>query len=270
MRSWRAGGPGGGWRRALFGARGASSSPSRTWGPTFTLVLYSDDEAVASRASRRAFDRIKALDVALTDYDPNQRVDAALRPRRRPARRRQPGPLRRHGPGQGALGAFRGAFDPSIAPVVRLWRRARRERKLPDPELLARARAPGRRAMRSGSTRRPDDRADPARDEARPRRHRQGVRLGRGDRGLEGERGSPRPWSPARATSSSPARRPAGPAGPSPSPPGAEPKGPNPAPARTVILLPRRHLDLGRRRAVRRDRRRPLLPRHRPRPPASA
>jgi thiamine biosynthesis lipoprotein len=34
-----------------------------------------------------------------------------------------------------------GAFDVTIGPVVRLWRRARRERKLPDLELLAKARA---------------------------------------------------------------------------------------------------------------------------------
>src|SRR5262249_50295358 len=33
-----------------------------------------------------------------------------------------------------------GAFDITIAPVGRLWRRARRERKLPDPKLLAAAR----------------------------------------------------------------------------------------------------------------------------------
>jgi len=34
-----------------------------------------------------------------------------------------------------------GAFDPTIAPVGRLWRRAMRERKLPDPVKLAEARA---------------------------------------------------------------------------------------------------------------------------------
>ena len=33
-----------------------------------------------------------------------------------------------------------GAFDVTIAPVGRLWRRARRDRKLPDPALLAEAR----------------------------------------------------------------------------------------------------------------------------------
>ncbi len=33
-----------------------------------------------------------------------------------------------------------GAFDVTIAPVGRLWRRARRDRKLPDPARLAEAR----------------------------------------------------------------------------------------------------------------------------------
>src|SRR5207249_7423527 len=34
-----------------------------------------------------------------------------------------------------------GAFDATVNPVVRLWRRAQRQRRLPDPELLAKARA---------------------------------------------------------------------------------------------------------------------------------
>src|SRR5581483_5316576 len=33
-----------------------------------------------------------------------------------------------------------GAFDVTIAPVVKLWRRARRQKQLPDPKLLAEAR----------------------------------------------------------------------------------------------------------------------------------
>jgi thiamine biosynthesis lipoprotein len=34
-----------------------------------------------------------------------------------------------------------GAFDVTVGPVVRLWRRARRTHRLPDPEKLAHARA---------------------------------------------------------------------------------------------------------------------------------
>lgn len=109
-------------------------------GSAFKLVLYTNDPATARRASRLAFDRIAQLDKALSDYDPESELirlcDRAGGP---------PVPVsadlfavlerslamaRRSG----------GAFDPTIGPVVRLWRRARRERRLPDPETLAKAR----------------------------------------------------------------------------------------------------------------------------------
>jgi thiamine biosynthesis lipoprotein len=110
-------------------------------GTTFTLVLYTGDESTASGASKAAFDRIKALDQTLTDYDPNSELMK----------------LCEHAGGEPVVVSndlfeviarskalyerSEGAFDISIAPVVRLWRRARRDKKLPDPELLARARA---------------------------------------------------------------------------------------------------------------------------------
>jgi len=37
--------------------------------------------------------------------------------------------------------ASAGAFDVTVGPVVRLWRRARRDRKMPSPDLLSRARS---------------------------------------------------------------------------------------------------------------------------------
>ncbi len=104
-----------------------------------------------------AFDRIKALDATLTDYDPDSELMRLCD--------RAGGPPVAVGPDLFAVLARAkelydrsgGAFDPSIAPVVRLWRRARRERKLPDPALLAQARAlvggrrdparPGRRTV---------------------------------------------------------------------------------------------------------------------------
>ena len=109
-------------------------------GTEFTLVLYSADPALANRASRLAFDRIAALDATLTDYEPTSElmrlVDRAGGP-----------PVAVSADLFAVLERSRdlydrsgGAFDPSIAPVGRLWRRARRERKLPDPDLLAKAR----------------------------------------------------------------------------------------------------------------------------------
>jgi thiamine biosynthesis lipoprotein len=107
----------------------------------FKIVLYSTDAASASRASRSAYDRIAALDAILSDYDPESELSRLSRAAGGP-----PVPVsadlfdvldrsRRMYERSG------GAFDVTIAPVGRLWRRARRDRKLPDPALLAQARA---------------------------------------------------------------------------------------------------------------------------------
>jgi thiamine biosynthesis lipoprotein len=110
-------------------------------GTAFTIVLYTDDEATASRASRAAFDRVAQLDRTLTDYDPASEL-------MRLCERAGGPPVAVSRDLYEVLDRSRalyersgGALDISVAPVVRLWRRARREKKLPDPELLARARA---------------------------------------------------------------------------------------------------------------------------------
>jgi thiamine biosynthesis lipoprotein len=105
------------------------------------IVLYSPDAPSARRAFRAAFDRIAALDAAFSDYQPDSELmrlcdraggppvavsddlfDILLRSRRM---------YERSG----------GTFDVTVGPVVRLWRRARRDRKMPSAENLARARA---------------------------------------------------------------------------------------------------------------------------------
>ena len=110
-------------------------------GSEFKIVLYSTDEATARRASRAAFERIAALDAILSDYHPESELmrlcDQAGGP-----------PVAVSADLFDVLEQSRsmyersgGAFDVTIAPVVRLWRRARRDRKMPDPEMLAKARA---------------------------------------------------------------------------------------------------------------------------------
>lgn len=106
----------------------------------FHLVLYSTDAAAARRASRAAFDRIEALNKVLSDYDP----DSALS-RLSQSAGRGPVPV-----GADLFDVLErskrisersgGMFDVTIAPVGRLWRRARRDRKLPDPRLIDEAR----------------------------------------------------------------------------------------------------------------------------------
>lgn len=109
-------------------------------GSSFKVLLYSTGAAAARSASRRAFDRIAALDAVLSDYQPESELSRLGRRSGSPpvavsadlfdVLHRSKEIFQRTG----------GAFDVTIAPVGRLWRRARRERKLPDPETLARAR----------------------------------------------------------------------------------------------------------------------------------
>jgi FAD:protein FMN transferase len=106
----------------------------------FKIVLYSMDEASARRASRAAYDRIAALNTILSDYDPESELSRLARNAGGP-----PVPvstdlfdvLERS---KTIYDKSSGAFDVTIAPVGRLWRRARRDRKLPDPGRLAEAR----------------------------------------------------------------------------------------------------------------------------------
>ena len=110
----------------------------------FHIVLYSTDAATARRASRAAYDRIAALNKILSDYDPESELSRLGKSAGGPpvpvsadlfeVLRRSKEIYERSG----------GAFDVTIAPVGRLWRRARRDRKLPDPGSARRSPAAGR------------------------------------------------------------------------------------------------------------------------------
>jgi thiamine biosynthesis lipoprotein len=108
-------------------------------GTVFKVVLYSPDEAAASRASRLAFDRIEELNKALSDYDPESELMKLCARAGGPATPVSPDLYTMLDRSKQLAERSQGAFDPTIAPVVRLWRRARRDRKKPDPDLIARA-----------------------------------------------------------------------------------------------------------------------------------
>jgi thiamine biosynthesis lipoprotein len=108
-------------------------------GTAFTVVLYTPDEATARHASRAAFDRIKALDRALTDYDPDSELMKLCARAGGPPVAVSPDLFEVLARSRALYERSEGAFDVSIAPVVRLWRRARREKVKPDPDLLAKA-----------------------------------------------------------------------------------------------------------------------------------
>jgi thiamine biosynthesis lipoprotein len=110
-------------------------------GSEFKIVLYTTDASTARSASRAAFERIATLDRILSDYQPDSELmrlcDQAGGP---------PMPVSADlfevlARSQEMSRKSGGAFDVTVGPVVRLWRRARRDRKMPAPDLLARARA---------------------------------------------------------------------------------------------------------------------------------
>lgn len=130
---------------SMFVGTGTAGEPRRFefvethMGSSFRILLYSTDEPAARSASRTAFDRIARLDTVLSDYD----VDSELS-RLGASSGRAPeavGPelfdvLEKSRYWYEKTG---GLLDPTIAPVGRLWRRARRERKLPEAEKIAEA-----------------------------------------------------------------------------------------------------------------------------------
>jgi thiamine biosynthesis lipoprotein len=96
------------------------------------VVLYAPTQALATRAAQAAFDRIAALNRVFSDYDTQSELMRLAATS-----------------GEGATvpvsddlwcvlaraqqisQASRGAFDITVGPVVRLWRRSRRQKELP-------------------------------------------------------------------------------------------------------------------------------------------
>jgi len=107
----------------------------------FNIVLYSTDESTARRASRKAYDRIAKLNAILSDYDPESELSRLSRSAGGPALPVSSDLFEVLKQSKTIWERSGGAFDVTIAPVGRLWRRARREHKLPDRGRLEEARA---------------------------------------------------------------------------------------------------------------------------------
>lgn len=110
-------------------------------GSEFKLILYTTDEAAARRASDAAFARVAALDQTLSDYDPESELMRLCQRAGGPPVAISDDLFRVLDRSLEMARASDGAFDPTVNPVVRLWRRARRQRKLPDGAALEKARA---------------------------------------------------------------------------------------------------------------------------------
>ena len=109
-------------------------------GTLFTIKLYATDEVTAKTAKDAAFSKIAVLDRMMTDYDPESELMELCRRPVGEATRVSDDLFQVLEESQRVAALTDGAFDITIGPVVRLWRRARRAETLPSAEQLARAR----------------------------------------------------------------------------------------------------------------------------------
>lgn len=110
-------------------------------GMPFKLALYAPDEAAANAAAKAAFARIKQLNGIMSDYEPESELmrlcQTAGQGRAVAVSRDLFRVLTR---AQALSERSAGAFDVSVGPLVKLWRKARRTRQMPAPEQVAAAR----------------------------------------------------------------------------------------------------------------------------------
>ena len=126
---------------------GCASAPQRFafeephMGTVFRIVLYDFDPEHAAAAAQAAFARVRELNGILSDYDGSSelnrlcRADSAVHPVLVSEDLWEVLAL-----GQDVAERSGGAFDVTVGPLVRLWRRAARLGKLPAPSRLDKAR----------------------------------------------------------------------------------------------------------------------------------
>ncbi|RMG23545.1 MAG: FAD:protein FMN transferase [Bacteroidetes bacterium] len=111
-------------------------------GTYFRLVLYAANEDIARRAATAAYERIEGLNQIMSDYLPESelnRLSATAGSGKWVVISEELHEVLSMAQ-QLAKGSA-GAFDVTVGPVVRLWRRARRRQALPDSARLAAAQA---------------------------------------------------------------------------------------------------------------------------------
>ncbi|MBP89295.1 MAG: ApbE family lipoprotein [Planctomycetaceae bacterium] len=111
-------------------------------GTSFAISLYAPDRATADKCFAAAFNCVAELNRIMSDYDPESEVSrlSSSSPHATPV--------------QVSDDLFKvlwqahrlsveteGAFDVTVGPLTKLWRRARRRKQLPDATRLAKARA---------------------------------------------------------------------------------------------------------------------------------
>lgn len=110
-------------------------------GMSFRAVVYAPDEQSANRGVTAAFQRILQLNSVCSDYDADSELNrlCATAGTGRPVAISQD-MFRILTASQELARSSDGAFDPTVGPLTRLWRRSRKSRRLPDAAVLDQAR----------------------------------------------------------------------------------------------------------------------------------
>ncbi|MGK0186909.1 MAG: thiamine biosynthesis lipoprotein [Verrucomicrobiales bacterium] len=106
-------------------------------GTLFKLTLYAEDQLTANRAAKAGFDRIIALDAALSDYKEDSELNRLSAKSGKSTTVIVSEDLGKVlGFSQKLSAETKGAFDITIGPLVKLWRQARKTGVMPDDDLL--------------------------------------------------------------------------------------------------------------------------------------
>ncbi len=106
-------------------------------GVDFYLKFYAKDRPTAERIARQTYARVEALNAIFSDYHPASELNRLCRkPHGQPVKV-SPELFDILQRAQTLAHETHGAFDITAGPMIRLWRTARRQQKLPNPEALA-------------------------------------------------------------------------------------------------------------------------------------
>lgn len=110
-------------------------------GTLFSIEFFAPDKETAEKCFAAGFERVADLNRIMSDYDPESELSrlSSSSPHEKPVRVSDDlfGVLSES---QRLSLQTGGAFDVTVGPLTKLWRRARRRKELPDPRRLAAAR----------------------------------------------------------------------------------------------------------------------------------
>jgi len=108
-------------------------------GTVARIVVYAPNSGAAAAATRSAFQRIRELDGILSDYQAESELSRLSHQSGGPPVKIGADLFRVLSVAQNLAVRSNGAFDVTAGPVIQLWRRARRQRALPEVDLIAAA-----------------------------------------------------------------------------------------------------------------------------------